>query len=238
MQKDTWYRLASVFIVIIAFVDGILVAQHLHGEEKLEQVSAIILEDKFEQKISSADAEELPVILGNSLPFTVQSPLGIWKDPWDSFAEEACAYMAYLWANNLNIESREITAQALLAIKEWEEGNLGIYKDTTLEQTLQVLNTFYNLSAEISYEVNLETIIKHLDDGKILIVPVQNFENPYYAEPGPVFHSLLIYEYEAENFIVNDPGTIRGEAAAYNMQKTLESIQDLNGEVRMIVISR
>lgn len=237
MQKDTWYRLSSIFIVLVAFIDGILVAQHLQGKDEVEQVSAIILEDKFEQKTSSQNPEEA---LAETLdvPFLVQAPLGLWDDPWGTFAEEACAYMAYLWVNDLTLESREVTAQALLAIKDWEEENLETYKDTTLNQTLQILRSFYRLSAEISYEVTLETMMEHLDAGQILIIPVKNLENPYYGEPGPVHHTLLIYGYEESGFLVNDPGTVRGEAVVYDMQKILESIQDLNDEVRMIVLSR
>lgn len=237
MQKDTWYRLTSIVIVLVAFLDGILVAQDLQSEDEVEQVSAILLEDKFEQKTSLQNVEE--TFLGNQkVPFLVQAPLGLWDDPWGTFAEEACAYMAYLWANDLTLESRELTAQALLTIKEWEEENLESYKDTTLDQTLQILKSFYRLSAEISYEVNVETIMEHLDAGHILIIPVKNFENPYYGEPGPVHHTLLVYGYEEGGFMVNDPGTVRGEAAVYDMQKILESIQDLNDEVRMIVLSR
>lgn len=237
MQKDTWYRLTSIFIVIVAFVDGILVAQHLQSKDEVERVSAIVLEDKFEQKTSSQNIEEIP-LENEKVPFLVQAPLGLWDDPWGTFAEEACAYMAYLWANDLTLESREVTAQALLAIKDWEEGNLETYKDTNLDQTLQILRSFYRLSAEISYEVTLETMMEHLDAGRILIIPVKNFENPYYGEPGPVHHTILVYGYEEGGFLVNDPGTVRGEAAIYDMQKILESIQDLNDDIRMIVLSR
>lgn len=237
MQKDTWYRLTSIFIVIVAFVDGILVAQHLQSKDEVEQVSAIVLEDKFEQKTSSQNVEEIP-LENEKVPFLVQAPLGLWDDPWGTFAEEACAYMAYLWANDLTLESREVTAQALLAIKDWEEENLETYKDTNLDQTLQILRSFYRLSAEISYEVTLETMMERLDAGQILIIPVKNLENPYYGEPGPVHHTILVYGYEESGFLVNDPGTVRGEAAIYDMQKILESIQDLNDEVRMIVLSR
>lgn len=235
MLKDWLNKYLTLFIVLIAFVDGMLVAQQFQGERETPSVSAVVLEDIFEQKISSTIEPEIQV---NLVPFVSQAPYGIWNDPWASFAEEAAAYMSYLWANGLEAPSREIIGQALLSIQKWELANLGTYKDTNLDQTLRILTEFYGLQAQISYDVTRETIQAHLDQGSIVLVPVQNLQNPHYGEPGPVFHTLLIYAYEGENFITNDPGTSRGEAFSYENQKILESIQDLNGEVRMLVLGR
>ncbi len=236
MQEDWKHKYITLFIVLIAFVDGMLVAQQLQGKEgEAPVVDAVILEDIFEQKISSIEETTL---LPQSVPFVAQAPYGVWNDPWASFAEEASAYMAYLWANGMDAQTQEINGQALLAARDWELANLGTYKDTDLGQTLRLLNEYYRLNAELSYDVTLENMQAQLDQGKILIVPVQNLENPHYGKPGPVFSVLVIYGYEGDAFLSNDPGTIRGEGYAYETQKILESVQDLNGEVRMLLVSR
>lgn len=236
MHQDWQHKYLTPFIVLIAFVDGILVAQQFQTEGEAPSASAVILEDIFEQKNSST-IEETPVAPQN-VPFVSQAPYGVWTDPWASFAEEASAYMAYLWANGMETQTLEINGQALLAAREWELANLGTYKDTDLSQTFRLLSEYYRLSVELSYDLSPETMRAQLDQGKILIVPVQNLENPHYGKPGPVFHMLVIYGYEGEVFLTNDPGTVRGEGYAYEMQKILEHVQDLNGEVRMLVISR
>ena len=86
----------------------------------------------------------------------------------------------------------------------------------------------------------MEALLQALDQGKIILAPVngQTLANPHYGEPGPEHHMILIYAYEGENFISNDPGTLRGEAYEYTIEKILESIQDLSGEDRVILISR
>ncbi|MFA4815604.1 MAG: hypothetical protein WC924_03970 [Candidatus Gracilibacteria bacterium] len=235
MAQDWKYKYISLFIVLIAFVDGILVAQQFQGKGEVSLVDAVVLEDKFEQKMSSTVE---PEFTDQNVPFVSQAPYGVWVDPWASFAEEACAYMSYLWANNQEAQSLEITGQALLALRDWETTNLGTYKDTDLTQTLRLLTEFYPLHAELSYDVTRENLLAQLDQGKILILPVQNLENPHYGKPGPVFHMLVVYGYEGEEFITNDPGTMRGEAYHYDIQKILEAARDLNGEVRMLVLGR
>lgn len=236
MHQDWQHKYLTPFIVLIAFVDGILVAQQFQSEGEAPTVSAVVLEDIFEQKNSSTVQEV--ELLPKRVPFVTQAPYGVWTDPWASLAEEASAYMAYLWANQMELQSREVNGQALLAARDWELSNLGTYKDTDLSQTFRLLTEYYRLSTELSYDLSLETMRAQLDQDKILIVPVQNLENPHYGEPGPVFHMLVIYGYEGDSFLTNDPGTIRGEAYSYDVQKILENVQDLNGEVRMLVVSR
>lgn len=233
MHQDWKSKYVSLFIVLIAFVDGILVAQQFEEEGEVDLVGAVVLEDIFEQKMSSVIE---PVMEPQMVPFVSQAPYGLWTDPWASFAEEACAYMAYLWVNDETAPSYEIAGQALLTLRDWEMANLGTYKDTDLLQTRRLFNEFYGLTAEISYDVTRENMLAQLDQGKILILPVQNLENPHYGEPGPVFHMLVVYAYDGESFITNDPGTVRGEAYSYEIQKILDHVQDLNGEIRMLVL--
>lgn len=235
MHQDWKSKYISLFIVLIAFVDGILVAQQFEEEGEVDLVDAVVLEDIFEQKISSTSE---PVMEPQVVPFVSQAPYGLWTDPWASFAEEACAYMAYLWANDQTAPSYEIAGQAFITLRDWETANMGTYKDTDLLQTLRLFNEFYGLQAELSYDLTRENLLAQLDQGNILILPVQNLENPHYGEPGPVFHMLVVYGYEGEFLITNDPGTVRGEAYRYEIQKILDHVQDLNGEVRMLTISR
>ncbi len=237
MLRDWINKYLTVFVVLIAFVDGMLVAKTFMGEKsEVSTVDAVLLEDRFEPKTSTAPEVETPELL--NVPFVSQAPYGLWTDPWAYMAEESTAYMAYLWVNAIEAGGREVSAQALLTAKEWEEANLETYKDTDLDQTLRLLQEFYGLQAQISYEVTREAMEAQLSAGNILILPVQNLENPHYGEPGPVFHMIVVYRIEGETFISNDPGTVRGAGYAYEIQKILESVQDLNGETRMIVVSR
>jgi len=235
MLNDWLNKLSILVIVAIAFVDGILVAgQWKETSPNSTASEAFLLENILEQKNSSSVMETMTFELP---PFTSQAPYGIWDSPWAYFAEEASTLMASAWAKNAVLED---SGTALLELRNWETANLGTFKDTDLDQTRRVLKEYFNVQAEISYDVSREALLSALDQGKILLVPVngQTLGNPHYGEPGPEHHMILIYGYEGEIFLSNDPGTVRGESYPYPIEQILESIRDLNGEDRVMVVSR
>lgn len=236
MLKD-WINKLTLFVVVaIAFVDGMLVADQWKGEGTPSEASeAIILEDIFEQKNSSIEA--LPSTV-NTVPFISQAPYGVWDKPWSDYAEEASMLMASKWAKNETLNQATVPDE-LLAIGTWEGEQFGTSANTDALQTLRVLKEFLGLDAELSYSVDQESLKRALNEGKILLVPVNGkiLANSHYGDPAPEFHMILIYGHEGENFLTHDPGTIRGDSTVYEIQKVLESIQDLNGEDRVIVIN-
>lgn len=237
MFKKFWIKFAYFLVVFVAFIDGILLAEEWQAEKNQPSgVRATYLEDPFEQKSSSQQRTETP---SSEIPFTTQAPYG-WFTPWTEMAEETCAVMAEYWNRGEEIQSTKEVTDRMLAMKTWEESNLGTYKNTDNLQTLRLLTEFSGLQAEISYDVGREDLLADLEHGRILLVPVngQKLDNPYYTKPGPEHHMLLIYGYEAEEFIAHDPGTLRGEGIHYSIQKILEALQDLQGEKRVILISR
>lgn len=235
MFQDWLNKLSILVIVVIAFVDGILVAgQWKETSPNSTASEAFLLENILEQKNSSIILETVTFEVP---PFTSQAPYGIWDEPWTYFAEEASTLMVSAWAKNATLDD---SGSALLELRNWETANLGTFKDTDLDQTLRVLKEYFNVQAEISYDVSREALLSALDQGKILLVPVngQTLGNPHYGEPGPGHHMILVYGYEGEIFLTNDPGTVRGESYPYPIEKILGAIQDLNGEDRVIVATR
>lgn len=230
-----------VVIVLIAFVDGILVTQHFYENQPVstEADSAVILEDIFPSTSPETDSTVLPEV--KSLPFTVQAPLGTWATPWSDYAEEACAWMAYKWATGEEIGGQYDVAEELNAIGAYETATFGSSKLTDIPQTLQILVEFFKLDqAYLSGDITIESLKAFLTDGNILILPVngQILDNPNYGDPAPEHHMIVLYDFNETHFLANDPGTKRGEAVEYDMQKILEAIQDLEGEKVMIVVGR
>ncbi len=232
-----------LFIVLVAFVDGILVARHFYeNQPEITQAdSPPILEDIFEPEKPNPDEPSDPLPEPKSVPFTVQAPLGTWVEPWSDYAEEASVWMAYKWATGEAIGGQYDIAAELKEMGVYQIATFGSSKLTNIPQTLQILiehlgwNRAY-LSGEISEE-NIKTL---LEEGNILIVPVngQILDSPHYGDPAPKNHMILLYDFDETHFIVNDPGTKRGAGVKYEIQKILESIQDLEGERVMIVVSR
>ncbi len=46
---------------------------------------------------------------------------------------------------------------------------------------------------------------------------------------------IVIIGYDEENFITNDPGTVRGEEYAYNQDLIMDAIHDWNGGKQTIL---
>jgi hypothetical protein len=240
----TEFKNKSLFLVIvlIAFLDGMLVMQHVSESAPLTTaVQVRTLQDSLTPKTAPESAQEVrPVV--KSVPFTTQAPLGYWtKKPWSDFAEEACVYMAYKWGSDTDMPSTAETATNLQAIGQWETDHLGTFTLTDIPQTLQMLTQALGYAkASISTDTSTANLKMLLDDGAILIVPVngQILDNRYYGDPAPEYHMIVIYDYNADGFLANDPGTSRGKATIYTETKILESLQDLNGEKRIIVVTR
>ena len=56
-------------------------------------------------------------------------------------------------------------------------------------------------------------------------------KNPYYTQPGPERHKVVIIGYDPDNkeFITNDPGTRRGADYVYDGALLWDAIHDWNG---------
>ncbi len=230
-----------LFIVLIAFLDGVLVTDHFYrtAPTTTSATVPVILEDVFDETRPSVDPLALETQEEIEIPFTTQAPLGMWEAPWSDYAEEACVWMAMKWANKEEFESIYNTADELKEIGAWELKTFGTSGLTDIPQTLQlVVNYFGHTNAFLSGEITEESLRAYLEEGALLIVPVngQILDNPNYGDPAPEHHMILLYAATETGFIANDPGTRRGEAVVYETQKILDAIQDLEGERIMLVI--
>ena len=53
--------------------------------------------------------------------------------------------------------------------------------------------------------------------------------NPYYKQPGPIYHALVLKGYTKDGkFITNDPGTKRGADYLYDPQVILNAMHEWN----------
>lgn len=228
-----------LFIVLIAFLDGILVADHFYRTQPTITSASepLLLEDIFEPKVT----ETIPETEPESVPFTTQAPLGMWEAPWSDYGEEACVWMAMKWAAGEDFSSIYNTADDLNAIAAWEEANIGSSKLADIPQVLQiVVNYFGYTKTYLSGDITEAGLRAFLDDGAVLILPVngQILANPNYSDPAPEHHMIVVYGVTETGFLANDPGTRRGEGVEYETQKILDAIQDLEGERVMLVIER
>lgn len=175
----------------------------------------------------------LPSHVFLKVPFTPQAPFGNWSAPYNEACEEASLAMAMAWVRGERLAAAGANDEILGQIA-YENYHFGYNSDTALRETLKLFTRYYGYqNANVIYDVSDDDIKHELASGNIVIVPVVGtlLNNPYYASPPP-YHMLVIRGYDevAQEFIVNDPGTKRGESFRYPYPTLFNAIHDWTGD--------
>lgn len=188
---------------------------------------------------------KLPDYFNLDIPFVCQAPLGNWSPPFDNACEEAAILLVHYYLESKSIDPMQ-AAQDIEDIVEFEKSTYGFYKDTSAEQTAQLIRDYYGYKANVYYDISLQDIKKQLVKGNPVIVPTAGrmLGNPYFTRPGPVLHMLVIKGYTPFEFIVNDVGTSRGADYTYSysvLENAIHDWEDHNvetGRKAMIVVEK
>ena len=181
-----------------------------------------------------------------NVPFFPQAPDGNWDLPWQEACEEASAILAYHFASGTTL-TREQFKKELNALFEWEDRNFGSYKDTTIDQTAQMIGGFWGFDRlRIIEDPTVEQIKAELAIGNPVIAPFagRELKNPYYSNEGPYYHNLVIKGYDSKSFITNDVGTRRGKNYRYPFDRLMSAMHDWNaadirlGAKKVIVLGK
>lgn len=188
-----------------------------------------------------------------NIPFSSQAPLGEWDDPiFQDGCEEAAVMMAIYWVRGEELTVSEAQAE-LITLAEWQTKEYGEFRDSSVNDTAKrLMGEYYGYDKfKVKHDIAVDDIIFELGRGKAVIVPTNGrlLANPYYTPPGPERHNLIIlgYDESLEEFIVNDPGTKRGERYRYNRNVVYDAIRDypsghhlpiLGVEKNMIVVEK
>ncbi len=166
------------------------------------------------------------------VPFTSQAPFGNWRDPKEqNGCEEASALMAVYWARQKKL-TPAIALKEIIASSDYEQKKYYNYYDTSAPDTVKrIFNGYFNFkNAILKSPKSADEIINELKNGKVVIVPVngQKVGNPYYTRPGPLEHNLVIkgFDFTANEFIVNDAGTRRGNGYRYKKDILWQALRD------------
>ncbi|MBI2674410.1 MAG: C39 family peptidase [Candidatus Yanofskybacteria bacterium] len=166
------------------------------------------------------------------VPFTPQAPFSEWSNPkLSNGCEEASALMAMSWVRGTTFTQEEARRE-IIAVSDYELANHGVYLDTSSQDTFDwIFKEYYGYNkVELFYDISVEDIKKELRGGNLVIVPVngQELHNPYYTQPGPLRHKVVIIGYDPDNkeFITNDPGTRLGKQYRYPEQVLFNAIHD------------
>ena len=133
------------------------------------------------------------------------------------------------------IPATEVEEQ-ITALTNWEQTNFGYSLDATVVETAEMIQLFYNLKAVVVSNYTEKDIKDALNANKVVIIPVNGrlIGNPYYKQPGPIYHMLVIRGYTATQLITNDPGTKNGENYKYYFSTLKNAPADWNNSAKIM----
>ncbi len=207
-------------------------------EDSNETAEGPIVEEPINGSDDTEEDAALPASKNLAVPFTSQAPHGNWDEPYQEACEEASVYMVHAYFSGM--DEGQIPAstadEALLQIVAFEMELFGFYQDTTVEKTGVFAELLYGHTYQVLTDPTVEDIQRKLVQGHPVIVPAAGrlLGNPYFTAPGPLYHMLVIRGYTQDGqFIVNDPGTYRGEAYLYDFDTIMNAMHDWNegGEI-------
>jgi hypothetical protein len=164
------------------------------------------------------------------VPFTTQAPKAQWSDPrQQDGCEEAAVLMAMAWARGIVLDTA-IAKENILAMADYQVKLYGSAVDTNAEDTLlRLIKGYWSYDrAEIISKVDKDVLLQQLSAGKLILAPTngRQLHNPNFKAPGPETHMIAIkgYDEKTDEFIVNDPGTRKGESYRYASQVLIDAI--------------
>lgn len=182
--------------------------------------------------------QEIPEKLLLQVPFTAQAPTGNWDELHNEACEETSAIMAaaYFSGDTRKVLPAPEVEKQLATLTDWQEKRFGYSLDTTAAETAEMIREVYRLNADIVTDYTSEDLREALAAGKVIIVPINGrlLGNPYFRQPGPIYHMIVIRGYTKTELITNDPGTRNGENYRYSFATIKNAAADWNHDTDTI----
>ena len=164
-------------------------------------------------------------------PFTPQAPTANWDELHNEACEEAVAIMAgsYFSSSTQANLAPDTVETELAKLTAWQDKTFGYHLDTTSAETARMMGAVYGLHTRLLDNFTEQDIKLALSAGKLVAISEngRRLNNPYYKQPGPVHHMLLLKGYgPGGNFITNDSGTKRGLNYPYDFQTLYAAAAD------------
>lgn len=198
--------------------------------EPIEQEPVLLPEVVRETAADPQETRPVSVFISD-VPFTVQAPFAQWDNPvFQDACEEASLLMVNAWVDGM-ILTKEAATQQIADLALYQKTRFGHSVDTSIEDTAFLLREYFGIkSGEVQTVITSEDIRDALASSRIVLIPTDGraLKNPNFTPPGPARHMVVIVGYDAitQEFIVNDPGTRKGEGYRYPEAVLFDAILD------------
>lgn len=174
---------------------------------------------------------EIKTQVNLDIPFTPQAPFAVWDDLHNEACEETSLLMIHYYLTGKNF-TPQIADQEILKLVDWQIKNWGGHYDLNLENLAKLAKEYFGYQKiRILTDPSFDEIKKELSNGNPIIAPVAGrlLKNPYYRQPGPYYHMLVIRGYQNDEIITNDAGTRRGQGFRYQKEVFFNALHDWPG---------
>lgn len=192
----------------------------------------LIVEEPVEEKTVE---EPLPSRIVHEVAFTSQAPYAQWAEAlYQDACEEASVLMAARWVRGEKDPKELAPAFATEEIARLADVSVELFDtfiDTSAEDTLWILqHELPGTRVELLESPTIEDMKRVLANDGVLIMPMdgQILVNPYFNDPGPERHMLVLIGFDdrTQEFITNDPGTRRGAGFRYGYENFFIAMRD------------
>jgi hypothetical protein len=243
----TPHKIRSWILILCAAVIGTIIAVLYIQQHFFSLVVTIPNHSKMPLLTKTEDASSSPNskfpagpdhasrgIIPNSLllpvPFTPQAPTANWDELHNEACEEAAAIMASEYFNGnkaAQLDSNFVEKQ-ISNLTQWQDANFGYHLDTTSAETAKMIEQVYGLNTKILNNFSEDDLKKELAADNLILISEngQLLKNPFYKQPGPIHHMLLLRGYTEEEFVTNDSGTKRGLNFTYDFNTLFNAAAD------------
>lgn len=223
--------------VLIPFLEKQAVEPTPTTNEQPENENQLIINNQVEEKINNEEEKNQEIettedSFALKLPFTSQAPYAVWDELHNEACEEASLIIVDAFLKNKTL-SPQIVEEEIQNLVAWQIKNWGSHKDLTLQELAEMTREYYGYQwARVVKDITIDNIKTELSLGNPVILPLagREIKNPYYRNPGPYYHMLVVTGYDQNKFITNDPGTKRGENYTYNQDTLFAAIHDWPGQ--------
>lgn len=209
----------------------------VRNEGNVESAESVEVVEEDEEIVENVEeVENVEVVdtknqMNLAVPFTTQAPHANWELPYGEACEEASAYMVaeYYKGTKGKIDADKADRD-ILELIAFEKDLLGVWLDTTAQETAQLIDMFYGLQARVVENPTVDELKAELDAGRPIIFPAagRKLGNPNFRGEGPLYHMLVIKGYTETTFITNDPGTRNGHNYEYQISVLMNAMGDWN----------
>ncbi len=175
------------------------------------------------------------------VPFTPETPDGLWIAPWKNACEEASIVMVqecYL-GKPKKLLPKKMAKQAMQPFFNIQNELFGNNRDSNAERTKEIIDDYALFSATIKENPTLTDIKAELDNNHPIITFHYGFDlkNPLipFRQNGSSFHVMVLTGYDdtLQEFTVNDPAVHqKGLDFRYSYATILDTLHDFDYQTK------